>query len=182
VAWEWLKTRFTSGQLEQGLTAYQAERDRENAPFEAELEKVKQALTVKRARFERLLDLYLAGEFDKRTLADRKRSLEGAIANLERARAGLETRLQGRVLTREQIQGLREFALEFAEGFDLADRDFPTRRRVIEAVDLQAMLAIEEDEKIIHVSCALGQDALQLVPTISGSREGFRFSLTNAIL
>jgi site-specific DNA recombinase len=167
VVWEWLKTRFTPEKLDRGLDVYQAERDQENAPIRAELENVDKALEENRAKLERLLDLYLDGEFDKNTLAERKRGLERAIANLERARAGLLVRLEDRVLTREQIRSLQEFATEFSQGFDLADQDFATRRRVIEAVDAQATLAVEDGEKVMHVSCVLGKEALQLATSIS---------------
>jgi hypothetical protein len=48
--------------------------------------------------------------------------------------------------------------VEVAKG--LEDADFAAKRHIIEALDVQATLAMEEGEKVIYARCVLGQQAL----------------------
>jgi predicted component of type VI protein secretion system len=116
-----------------------------------------------------LIHFFNVGDFSRDMLTERKDRLESAIASLERERAGLMAKLEARTLTREQIRNLQDFAAEMAKGFDLADQDYATRRRVIEAVDVQGRLAVEDGQKVVHVSCVLGKGILYPESVISES-------------
>jgi len=103
--WEWVKSFLLDpAVLGRGLSEYQAERDRENAPIRERLKVVDDLLADNRAQLERLLDLYLSGEFPKEALTDRKIRLETTISALEKERAGLVAHLEARTLTADQIK------------------------------------------------------------------------------
>jgi hypothetical protein len=63
-------------------------------------------LTENRHQLERLLDLYLAGDFPREVLTDRKSCLETTIRSLERERTGLVAHLEAENLAEGQIQTL----------------------------------------------------------------------------
>ena len=81
--WSWVKSFLMEPEvLEQGLLAYQQERETESAPMRARLEIVNDLLADERAQLERLLDLYLSRAFPKDVLTDRKARIEETIASL----------------------------------------------------------------------------------------------------
>jgi hypothetical protein len=113
-------------------------------------------------QLDRLLDLYLSGDFPKEMLTERKARLEATLQALEHERAGLVAHLEARTLTPDQIQSLQDFAAKVGRGLDLAASDFQTKRRIIEDLNVTATLAVEDGQMIAYVSCILGEDALSL--------------------
>ena len=65
-----------------GLRKYQAQRDKENEPIRARLGVVDHILAENRRQLERLLDVYLAGDFPRELLTDRKSRLKTTIRSL----------------------------------------------------------------------------------------------------
>ena len=156
--WKWVKSLLSDPlELATGLSDFRAEQDEGNALLKHRLEVVEDLIAENRLQYERLLDLYLSGDVSKELLTDRKVRLESTIAALELERVGLLARLESRTLSDEQIQSLHEFAAEVAEGLAAAEEDFETRRQVIEALDVRATLAVEDDQKVIYVRCVLGE-------------------------
>ena len=162
--WNWAKSFLCSPEmLEEGLEAYQAERERENAPLHERLKVVDGLLTDNQAQLERLVDLYLSGSFPKETLIDRKNRLETTVSALQKEREILAAQVEGRTLTREQMQSLQDFAVEVAKGVDAAEDSFEDKRRIIETLDIQVTLVIENGQKIAYARCILGSDQLIIV-------------------
>ncbi|NIV31650.1 MAG: hypothetical protein GWN58_19825, partial [Anaerolineae bacterium] len=82
--WQWLKERLSDPeQLEQGLLEIHQEREELNAPIRSRLIITEEILAKNQAQLERLVDLYVSGEFPKEVLAERKARLESLIADLE---------------------------------------------------------------------------------------------------
>jgi hypothetical protein len=109
--------------------------------------------------------LYLAGDFPKEMLIERKGRLKDTIGKLEKERDGLAAQLETRTLTAEQMESLEGFALRITEGLELANGDVETKQRVIEMLDVRATLAIEDDEKVAYLRCMLGKDGLSIAKT-----------------
>ena len=42
--------------------------------------------------------------------------------------------------------------------------DFDTRRRIVEALDIQAILTVEDGQKVVRASCILGKNLSALHP------------------
>jgi site-specific DNA recombinase len=156
--WEWVRGFLTDpAALERGLGQYRAEREKENTPIREHLQVVEDLLADNRRQLDRLLDLYLSGDFPKEVLTERRARLETTISALDRERAGLAAQLEARILTPDQVQSLKDFAARVGRGLDLADTDFETRRRIIEDLDVRAILCVEDGQKVVRVSCIVGK-------------------------
>jgi len=134
---------------------YQEERKREAKPMQERLKTVDDLLADYQGQFQWLLDLYLSGDFTREFLLDRKSRLDATISALQSERSSIEERLKNQSLTQEEIENIQVFAEEVAEGLSAADDDFGARRQMIEALDVQATLTVENDEKIAYVRCVL---------------------------
>ena len=71
-------------QLREGLEACQADKEQHIRPLRTRLALVQEMLETERAKLNRLLDLYLTGEFSRKLLAERHSRLEMQISSLER--------------------------------------------------------------------------------------------------
>ena len=140
----------------------------------ARLEIVDDLLANHRKQLERLLDLYLSGEFPKDVLTDRKIRLESTIVSLERERTGLLTHLEANLLSAEQIRTLQEFAAKVGEKLDKMEDDFAARRALIEALDMQVTLMIEDEQKVVYARCILGERSLSIASKGTRARERAR--------
>jgi hypothetical protein len=114
-----------------------------------------------RGQLERLLDLYLSGEFDRSHLTDRKVRLEQTRASLEKERDALLQQVKQLALTERDVKSLQEFGdkIRHAPGSD-ALQTFETKARIIELLDVRARVAIEDDQRAAYVSCAIAEDRL----------------------
>ena len=165
VIWDWIKSLLTEPQkLMEGLAARREKQDEENAPIRERLRVVDDLLAENRRQQERLLDLYLNSDFPKEVLMDRKGRLETTIEALEKERTNLRVHLEARTLTAEQIQTIQDFAVKMAKGLTEADADgsFESRQQILEQLHVQAILAMEDGEKVVHACCILGEKVLYL--------------------
>ena len=147
-----------------GLRDFQQEQAKENKPIQQRLEVLDDLLAENRAQLQRLLELYLSGDFPKEMLVDRKNHLEEMIDALEREWASLNAQLEMESLSEDEIQSLRDFAAEVAEGLQCAEEDFETRRRIIEELDVQVTLSVEDGQKVLYARCMLGEHFCTLRP------------------
>lgn len=161
--WEWIKSFLADpATLVEGLNTYRAGLDEQNVPLRWRLSVVDELLTADREQLDRLLDLYLVGDFPKETLIERKDRLEATIRALESEQAGLSAQLKAQTLTEEQIEEMQRFAADVAEGLQAAEEDLQIRRSIIEMLDLQVTLAEESGQKVIYARCMLGEEELSL--------------------
>ena len=174
--WDWVKSLLSvPDRFVEGLVAYQMRIDQENAPLRERLAVVDDLLGDNRVQLNRLLDLYLAGDFPKEVLTERRVRLESTIKALEAERCGLAARVEGQTLNAEEIEILRAFAVEAAQGLDIAEADPKARQRVIEMLDVQATLTVEDGKKVIYARCILGEKVLSLVSNSSGISLKYRW-------
>jgi site-specific DNA recombinase len=163
--WDWIKPLLTEPEtLMEALAAQKEKHDEENAPILERLGVVDDLLADNRRQLERLLDLYLANDFPKEVLLDRKKRLESTIQALEKERGNLLVRLEARTLTDKQIQTIKEFAAKAAKAVTASDSEdsFESRRQIIEQLDMEALLAVEGSQKVAHVCCMLGAEVLHI--------------------
>jgi site-specific DNA recombinase len=157
--WQWLKGKLTDPeQLEQGLLEIHQEREELNAPIRNRLIITEEILAKNQAQLERLVDLYVSGEFPREVLAERKARLESLIADLESQKAEFMEHLASQSLSIEEIRTAKELAEQISIRIDAMDADFAPRRQLVEILDLRATLAVENDERVVYVSCHLGDD------------------------
>ena len=158
VVWDWLVSFLTDAEaLERGLWAVHQEREQANAPMRGRLQVVAELIADKRTKLEKLLDLYLSGEYPKEMLLDRKARLEKTILALERESTALRAVLEKNLLTTEQVRTMQEFAAKVRERLEVMGDDFNAKREVVEALDVQVTLSQEDGEKVVYARCILGE-------------------------
>jgi site-specific DNA recombinase len=162
--WEWIESLLMDPEtLRLGLEQCQQDQHQASAPLRERLEVIDDLLTDNRQQLERLLDLYLSGEFPKDVLTDRKARLEDTISALDEERISLHLYLKDNTFTEEQMQTLETMVTEVRVRLEIVGADFEMRRRITEALDMQVKLAAEDGEKTIHARCVLGKKVLSLV-------------------
>jgi multidrug efflux pump subunit AcrA (membrane-fusion protein) len=152
--------------LERGLRERKSEKDTANEPTRRRLAVIDDLLADNHRQLERLLDLYLSGEFPKDVLTDRKARLETTIRALDKERAGLVAQLETDTLSEDQIKDVLSLAAAMAPGLEEADDDFGARRVLIGKLDVQAVLTTEADgHQVIEASSMLNRKMLDLRQT-----------------
>ena len=163
MVWGWVRSFLADpSTIAVGLEAKRVERESENRPLRERLAVVEDLLADSRVQLERLLDLYLTGQFPKDVLTDRKVRLEETIQTLDRERAGLLSFLEARALTDEQISNVQEFAVRVGRGLDEVEQDYEVQRRLVELLDVRVILNAEDGQRVAYARCMLGDDALSL--------------------
>jgi len=161
--WSWIKSILISPeQLGSGLKQYQDQQAQTVAPLQERLKIVDDLLAENQTQLQRLLDLYLKGDFPKEMLTERKDRLETTIKNLKDERARLSAHLEAKMLTEEQIRTVKDFAEKVQEGLTAAENDFESQRQIIEMLDIQVTLTIESGKKVAYVQCRLGEKLLSI--------------------
>ncbi len=130
---------------------------------------MEELLNDSQQKLRRLLELYLAGQFEKALLNERKSRLEDVVSDPENERQGLLARPNTHTLTDEQVHGVQRFAEEVAQGLDALDTGFDTRLRIIELLDMQVCHAIEVGDQVAHVEATMGSDTLRIATTSTGT-------------
>ena len=155
--WGWVKEALTDPKsLERGLRKYAADCERANAPILERMKIVNDLLADNREQLDRLLDLYLSGDFPKEVLTDRKARLEATIAALEHERAGLVAQVQTASITDEQVMNLQRFAAKVAQGVDLAAASYEEKRGLLADLKLTATLTAEDGYEVVYARGAAG--------------------------
>ena len=160
--WEWIKTLLSDpGHLQDGLDEYRNMLEQGNIPLLHRLKIVDDLLVDNQSKYERLLDLYLSGDFPKETLIDHKSRLEQTIQSLEIEQSSLIAQLD-HGLTFEQESLIKDFAYQLSEGLSVADNQFQVRRQIIELLNVTATLTRENGQKVAYVTCVLGDNMFEL--------------------
>lgn len=159
IVWQEIKSFLGNpDNIETGAQRYRQEQETSRMPLRNRLKTTDTLLARKQRELGRLIDLYVAGDFDRDMLLDRKQRLETEIQSLSTEGDALREELtQG--LTNEQVMELVAFSRQVAEGLDKADSDFDLRRRIIEYLNVRVVLAVEEGQQVAYLHCELGHDA-----------------------
>jgi site-specific DNA recombinase len=168
--WAWVHELLSHPELvEEGFTTYEAARAHEDAPRRERLDVLDELIAEHRGQLVRLLDLYLAGEFQRDMLTDRKQRLESTLAALEKERGAMGDRIAADTLTAQQKADIRRFTEKAAKGLAAADSDFKARRRLVELLDITATLAFEDGAKVVYARCVLGERVFSVVSKSTGT-------------
>jgi hypothetical protein len=163
LVWDWLKALLTQpGTLETGLAEYHESREQFIAPIRDRLLVLDDLWQDSKSQLDRVLDLYISGDIPRELLVDKKQQLETTLTSLEKERDDLNLNLETETITEKDIQQIREFALHIAEGLEPGNETFDDRRRVIELLDVGALLTVEDGQKFIDIWCFLGRNKLSV--------------------
>jgi hypothetical protein len=144
-------------ELKKGLADYMNRTAETDAPSYERLEIIDKLLADYSAQFERLLDLYLSGDVPKDLLTDKKMSIETTIAKLEEEKSALQTRIQQRTLTEDEVTNILEFAALIREELHSVDieHDFETMQRIIRLLGVRVTLKVENGKRVVYAECKL---------------------------
>jgi len=81
--------------------------------------------------------------------------LEDSINALEKERGNIISMLEQRTLTPRQIENIYRFAERIGQGLLQAETDPAYKREIVEALDVRAIFAVENGQKVIYVQCVL---------------------------
>lgn len=165
VVWEWAKAIIENPQnLRSGLDNLQNELERANQALFERLSIIEDQIQENQKKLDKLLDLYLAGDFPKEMLADRKNNLETMLANLHKEQVDLARHIQKVTITDEQLEIIEAFCAKIRDGLDQAD--FNTKRQIIELLDIRGKIAVENGEKVIYLKCLITPQEPQQVSRV----------------
>lgn len=96
----------------------------------------------------------------KAVIAHDIEQIERAIDGLELQQAELTKRLNIQMPSDEQLQDIEVLAAELAADLDEIRQDFESRHRLIEMLNVQAILKVEDGQKVVYAECLLGSRSL----------------------
>jgi site-specific DNA recombinase len=161
VVWQWVKGILSDpAELQKAATVFEAESEREAAPLRQRLNVSEDLLQQNQAQLDKLLDLYLCGDFDKSVLIDRKTRLEEVVKRLTKERDELARRLSQHISASEGVRLVTEFSSKQAANVEKATRDFAVRRGLMDDLQVSVTLVTEKGEKVVYARCVVGDKRL----------------------
>jgi len=152
--WIWLKGLIEKpSNITEGLRNMQAEALAANSRIVEQIEIIDQQLEDLKNQQNKLLDLYLNGDFPKSLIDERKLKIDVTSRKLMEERIQLSSHLNQTVLDEVQISEIEEFCAAIRERLDTAS--FEAKRHLIELFDVHGKLVIENDQKIVEVTCRI---------------------------
>lgn len=184
IVWDWVRSKILDPkELDQGLDDYQAKQEERKAPLREQLEVAENLITENQAQFDRLVDLYLSGEFPKDMLTERKARIQQTLSSLKQEKEKFVRQLQAGQLTAEEIQTTKHFAKIIREEVEtIQEDDFNIKRRIIELLDVRVTVKIEDDQKVVYVQSNLGDPDKPMPIVNTTTSDGLRESYTSLML
>lgn len=171
VVWNWIIHLLRDPDvIQEGLKTYQAECEREINPFRERLKTIETLISQYSNELNRLLDLYISGQFPKDLLVRRKNELDSATHSLEAEKDKITALIAEKLYSPQQIENIHEFARKVSANLDNAEHSFKAKRAIIDALDVHVILTVENDEKIVYAQCTLGEDQFVLGEKGSGGQ------------
>ncbi|MBN1665455.1 MAG: recombinase family protein, partial [Anaerolineales bacterium] len=160
--WDWIeKILSRPGFIRQSLLEAQEASEKFNQSLYNRLQTVEELIAQNQDKLNRLLDLYLTGDFDREMLVEKQNQIQQIISDLERERGDILINLEESVITDEQIINIEAVAQEIRSKLN-GKKDFDSKRKVLEMMNVSGTLAFEDGEKVIYVQCVLGRDRLSV--------------------
>ena len=162
--WSWIEDLlFDPTSLAEGLKTQQWFSEQANARVQTKLDILDEQIKSNNSKLDKLIDLAIEGDFPRDKITKRRQEIETSLTELEKEKQSLISELQTDTVSDEKILELEEFVDVVRQGIQVAD--FETKRRIIDLLDVRGKLAIENEEKVVHVICKLEKQQRSLVQT-----------------
>jgi site-specific DNA recombinase len=156
--WGWIRDLLGDPErLREGLQEYQQKQREITAPQRRQRDLLSAAITKLETRRERLLDLYLDGDYSREELDQRRNEIDGNLSELNQRLARTEAIIAEHELTQERLASLAAWAEGIAPGIAAAETSFTKRQWVIGTLDVTGELSNENGEKVARFHCVLGE-------------------------
>lgn len=160
--WEWLREWLADPDtIRDRLEEYRDEQAKLNKPLLDRIAVTDKLIGEHEEQLSRLLDLYLAGEFPKELLLNRKKDLEQTIKQLQDERANFVDSLEETTLRGKQADTIEQLTREASEGIKSAENDFDKRRKLVDLLDVTVTLTVEDGEKVAYPRFVLSEEATE---------------------
>jgi len=172
VVWTWVANIIQHPEcIIAGLQDQQAEQGRSNQALTVRLELIESQIAENEVQLNKLLDLYLSGDFEREMLTERRTRLEETMEKLRQEHVEVSSYLEQLVLSDDQVEDIKAYCESIKDVLDSAT--FEQKRHVLEMLDVRGTLAIEDNERVIYVKCLVTpQQRLSLAPTSPSSNIG----------
>jgi site-specific DNA recombinase len=165
IVWEWAKMIIQSPEnLRGGLDRVQQELQQENHALLDRLAMIEEQMNKYQSQLDRLLDLYLSGEFEREVLTERKTRLEELLFNLGTEHNDLMSHVKHVTMTDDKLAYIEEFCAKIRTGLDHAD--FNAKRQIIQLLDIRGKAAFENGERVLYLKCLIEPPEQQLVSRV----------------
>ena len=111
-----------------------------------------------------LVDLYLDQNVPKEMYLERKAHLNKRQSELDQEKADVLARLEISALSDKQVAEIEAFCSEVRQGLEYAT--FEDKQRYLELLDVHGTVVVENDERVVYISCRLGKQRLVLAATL----------------
>ncbi|MCG3211551.1 MAG: hypothetical protein FOGNACKC_05197 [Anaerolineae bacterium] len=155
IVWQWAEDVLRDPQrLKYGLEQFQAEQAKQATPIQQELVVLEELLEQHTNDLNEALaslKVVLSPRAKAAIAADLER-IEGTLDSLESQKAELLERLGNSTLTEEDFVTINDWAAIVARDFETIRRDFPSKRYLIEYLDIRGRLAVEDGQQVMYVT------------------------------
>jgi hypothetical protein len=136
IAWKWVKGVIENpNNFHVGLGKLQGESRRANGTLHKRLAIIDEQILENQKQLDKLLDLYLNGDFPKEVLTERKQRLEEISANLRKEKGGLTEHVYKATISDDQLIQIEAFCAKIRCRLNHAD--FDAKRQIIELLDVR---------------------------------------------
>ncbi len=171
--WDWLCEKFQDEDaLLQTIDEEQAQRERQLLPRRLELESVNALIVKNQLGVDRAKQLFFAGHTTQDEYEKDAQPFKAALARLQIRRATLTALIAKTEFTQEDRMSILELSKNVRSGILDAADNFEERRRHVERLNLTATLSVVDGVKVVEVSCAVGNERLQIASTTSNGLNG----------
>jgi site-specific DNA recombinase len=117
----------------------------------------------------KLLDLYMSDEFSKELLINKKEALQHTLEALKKERDKLTRQLEQKDIVQEQVEQITTVAHLIKTR---ARHSFESKRAWVEHLQSEVVLTVENDVRVVYLSCILGDGSILLPNTTSRNEPG----------
>jgi site-specific DNA recombinase len=159
--WNWIKHQLQHPELFSGAVHQeQIARAKTTKPLQNRLLIIQDILNDTDRQLSMLIDLYLGQNIPKEMYLERKIHLDNRLAELDTEKADVLAQLAIVVFSDQQVAEIVAFCAELGEGLEYAT--FDDKQRCLELLDVQGTAVVENDERVIYITCQLGQQRVAL--------------------
>lgn len=174
--WQWIEETLTDEKkLQAGIDDYLAGLESETNPIQDEYRLVVTSLAEQETLWADAMANMKAAKSPraKAVFADDLDRIEGAIEELKKQQAELETKLEVKQVECQDVLSLKEFAQTMREDLEVFRNDFESRLLLVDRLNLQVKVMIEDGQQIAYVKAIISNKeealALSLENTSTGS-------------
>lgn len=168
--WGWLREKFQDEEaLIKAVDEEQEERETKLLPRRQELASVQELIAKNQMGVDRAKQLFYAGHTTQEEYERDAQPFKAALEGLKKRKAELEALIAKIEFTQEERMSILELGRYVRAGILEAANNFEERRRIVEEVNVTAVLSVVDGVKIVDVSCIAGDARLQLTSKITNS-------------